>query len=73
MAAFLNPNKIIKKISRCHATIELVGFHTRGQVVIDHLRKEDENTIFIELIDSEEFKKMILWTAGGDNQIEFNK
>lgn len=63
VAAFLNPSKIIKKISRCHATIELAGFHTRGQVVIDHLGNEEENIHFIEIIDSEEFKKMILWTA----------
>lgn len=71
IAAFLNPSKIIKKVSRCHATIELGGFHTRGQVVIDHLGKEEENTVFIEIIDAEEFKKMILWTA--DNKIDFNK
>lgn len=63
VAVFLEPKIILKK-NNYHATIELGGKFTRGQVVIDHLRREDDNTTFIEKIDQDLFQKMALWTAG---------
>lgn len=63
VAVFLEP-KMILKSNNYHATIELAGIHTRGQVVIDHLRREDDNTTFIEKVDQDLFQKMALWTAG---------
>lgn len=54
--------EIIKKTRRVHATVELAGGHTRGQVVIDHfVRSRDPNVTFIEKIDAEMLKRFMMW------------
>lgn len=62
-AAFLFPDKCIGRKRQYHATIELTGRHTRGQLVLDHLRKNNHNVTIIETFNEEEFKKILYWTA----------
>jgi inosine-uridine nucleoside N-ribohydrolase len=62
-AVLLRPDIVIKS-QKCHATVELHGAHTRGQVVIDHLKVKDPNVHFIEEFDTSILKKMLLWAAG---------
>ncbi|CAH1179608.1 unnamed protein product [Phaedon cochleariae] len=57
---FLNPEKHITKKTPHHARVELHGNFTRGQVVLDHLRKNDHNVEIIEEFDTELFKKSLL-------------
>jgi inosine-uridine nucleoside N-ribohydrolase len=61
-AALLHPDIVIKS-QKCHATIELHGTHTRGQVVLDHLQVKDPNVHLIEKVDTSILKKMFLWAA----------
>ncbi|KAJ9577209.1 hypothetical protein L9F63_006183 [Diploptera punctata] len=62
-AVFLEP-EIVTKSRTCHASVELHGTHTRGQVVLDHLRIKDPNINLIERVDVSTLKKMLLWAAG---------
>lgn len=57
---FLVP-EIIKKVRRVHATVELAGNLTRGQVVIDHLGRSEPNVALIEEIDAEKCKRFMMW------------
>jgi purine nucleosidase len=65
---FIMP-QIIKKIEEHHVTIELSGIHTRGMMVIDHLKTAKPNAHIIKEMDVEMFKKFILWVC--DHDIEF--
>jgi inosine-uridine nucleoside N-ribohydrolase len=62
-ATLLRPD-IVMKSQKCHATVELRGIHTRGQVVIDHLKLKDPNVHLVEEVDTSVLKKMLLWAAG---------
>lgn len=64
-AAYLFP-KCIKKARSCHATVELAGHFTRGQVVVDHLKTNPHNVKIIELLCSASCKDALLWTANPD-------
>ncbi|CRL04836.1 CLUMA_CG017889, isoform A [Clunio marinus] len=61
-SCFILP-RLIKKMNNCHVTVELSGYHTRGQMIIDHQKKEKPNAFVIEEIDVEEFKKFMLWVC----------
>lgn len=61
-AVFLFPECIKKKQLR-HVTVELSGKHTRGQVVIDHLKKNTPTVTIIELLHEDECKRILKWTA----------
>lgn len=62
-AAYVFPDKCIRKKHKKHVTVELHGNHTRGQVVVDHLGKNDHNVTIIELLNEEEIQKSLYWTA----------
>lgn len=62
-AVFLFPEKCVRAKQQYHATIELHGHYTRGQMVLDHIRKNDHNVTIVEALDEEEFKNILLWTA----------
>lgn len=57
---FIN-SKMIQKMEKRHVTVELSGVHTRGQMVIDHLKQNQPNAFIIEQIDVELFKSFMLW------------
>lgn len=61
-AAILFPERCIQTQKRYHVTVELDGFHTRGQMVID-LRNHNHNVTVIETVNEEEIKKVLLWIA----------
>ncbi|PNF42065.1 hypothetical protein B7P43_G10998 [Cryptotermes secundus] len=61
-AAVLYPEIVIKS-QKCHATVELHGTHTRGQVVLDHLQVKKPNVHIIEKVDTSALKKILLWAA----------
>lgn len=42
VAAFLFGSQIIRKESKWHATVDLRGSQTRGQMVLDHLHEIDK-------------------------------
>lgn len=66
---FLVP-QMIKRIEHVHATVELGGNFTRGQMVIDHKRRrtiEKPNVFVIQQIDAEMFKNFLLCMCGHKN------
>ncbi len=67
---FIFPDAI-KKSAKFHATVELAGNYTRGQMVLDHLKKEDSNIEIIQEIDIEVFRKFCLWICGHEKKFNF--
>lgn len=62
-ASFISP-AIVKRTEDFHMTIELAGFFTRGQAVIDHIDRQGyKNVTVIEEIDIEKFKELITITV----------
>ncbi|KAJ8672675.1 hypothetical protein QAD02_003935 [Eretmocerus hayati] len=59
---FLRPD-IAKDVEMYHIDIELTGTHTRGQVVIDHLRAKDPNAYIIQDLDWDTFKNLLMFAA----------
>ncbi|EDW00289.1 pyrimidine-specific ribonucleoside hydrolase RihA [Drosophila grimshawi] len=73
VAVWLFEKEFVKKSSTWHATVDLTGTHTRGQMVLDHLKeceKFPENVRIIELADDEFFKHIIEWVAGLNNAFD---
>ena len=65
--SFILP-EIIKKQTKYHATVELGGKYTRGQMVLDHLGIENPNVEIIEEIDVEKYKNFMLLVCGHEVQ-----
>ncbi|CAG9864606.1 unnamed protein product, partial [Phyllotreta striolata] len=57
---FAAPQRHITKSSSHHATVELHGESTRGQVVLDHLKKNVPNVVIIEDINRDLFMEEML-------------
>ncbi|XP_050332121.1 inosine-uridine preferring nucleoside hydrolase-like isoform X1 [Bactrocera neohumeralis] len=64
VAAYLFPHLTVKQSRSYHATVELTGTHTRGQMVIDHLKHQKDNVNIIMEVDGDQYKNIIAWTAG---------
>ncbi|XP_049311133.1 inosine-uridine preferring nucleoside hydrolase isoform X1 [Bactrocera dorsalis] len=64
VAAYLFPHLTVKQSRPYHATVELTGTHTRGQMVLDHLKQQKDNVNIIMEVDGEQYKNIIAWTAG---------
>ncbi|XP_056629569.1 nucleoside hydrolase-like [Diorhabda sublineata] len=64
---YMNPEKHINKFSLHYASVELHGTLTRGQVVLDHIKKFKPNVTIIEDIDAELFKQEMLELRSGDD------
>lgn len=62
IVALLRPAETICKASEYHATIELNGIHTRGQVVLNHMKTTAPNVKMIESLNVDECKRMLMWT-----------
>ncbi|XP_061392928.1 pyrimidine-specific ribonucleoside hydrolase RihA-like [Musca vetustissima] len=71
VAAYCFPQLAITRSRLYHATVELNGTHTRGQMVLDHLRRNKENTCVILEIHKQHYKDIISWAGGlyTDNEI----
>lgn len=68
---FIQP-KLIKKMEKVHATVELAGNHTRGMMIIDHLQRNPMNVHVIKEIHMDLFKKFMLWVCDhGDDHFDF--
>lgn len=61
-AAFLFPEKIVKRWNSYHGMMELHGYHTRGEMFVNRQSK-NHNVFIIEKISDEDFKKTMLWAA----------
>ncbi|XP_068141179.1 nucleoside hydrolase [Drosophila tropicalis] len=67
VAVWLYDKRFVLKQSSWHAAVDLRGTHTRGQMVLDHLREVDkypENVRIIEYVDTEFFKSLLEGIAG---------
>lgn len=62
-AIFLFPLTCVRKTRKFHATVELAGNYTRGQMILDHLRKNDDNVTVIDLLNEDGCKKVLRWAA----------
>ncbi|XP_055301164.1 nucleoside hydrolase-like [Sitodiplosis mosellana] len=62
VAVFLFPEKCIQTKYNYHATVELQGLHTRGQIVFN-LNSSKHNVCVIETVYQEETKTLLLWAA----------
>lgn len=60
--AFLYPESIEKEASY-HATVELHGHETRGQIVLDHLNEKGNNLRIIKKVNEEFAKRVLLETS----------
>lgn len=67
-AVFLCP-ELVEVAAEWHANVELQGQHTRGQLVLDHLKSRTNNVRIVEKINMELFKKMCLWVVGHPNHV----
>lgn len=67
-AVFLCP-ELVEVEGEWHASVELHGRHTRGQLVLDHLKATTSNVRIVERINQELFKKMLQWTVGHPNHV----
>jgi len=70
MVCFLLP-RLIKKVEDYHVTVELAGNYARGQMIIDHLKREKPNARVIEEIDAELFKELMMWICGDGSHFKF--
>lgn len=61
-AVMLFPECIRKKYD-CHATVELHGRETRGQMCIGHVSTEKPNVTVIEYLHEDAVKKALIYTA----------
>lgn len=66
-AVFLCP-EMVEVAGEWHTCVELHGTHTRGQMVLDHLKSKTSNAKIVEKINQEMFKKILLWTVGHSNR-----
>lgn len=64
IACFLFPEAVIKKKAHFNATVELHGWETRGEMVLDHKRLTEDNTLIIQDVDQHKYKDILMWTAG---------
>lgn len=67
-AVFLCP-ELVEVANEWHASVELAGRHTRGQLVLDHLKANTDNVRIVERINEELFKKMLQWVVGHQNHV----
>lgn len=67
-AVFLCP-EMIQVGSDYHATVELQGKNTRGQLVLDHLKAKQNNVRIVERVTQEMFQKLLLWTVGHQGEV----
>jgi len=60
IVAYFLDNSIVVKTEEFHMTIELSGFFTRGQVVLDHINSQlKKNVNIVEEVDVEKFKGLV--------------
>ncbi|XP_061390538.1 uncharacterized protein LOC133325834, partial [Musca vetustissima] len=64
VAAFLFLELIITRSPLYHATVELAGQHTRGQMVLDHKRKDEGNASVIMSVHKDNYRQIVAWTGG---------
>lgn len=67
-SVFLCPEAVVKS-EEWHASVELRGTHTRGQLSLDHLKSKTANVRIVEQVDQELFKKILLWVVGHPNHV----
>lgn len=67
-AVFLCP-EAVQLVGEWHANVELHGKHTRGQLVLDHLKARTSNVRIVEKVNEELFKKILMWTVGHENHV----
>lgn len=63
VACFVSSSVITQYIDY-NVTVELSGYFTRGQMVLDHLQKQQKNASVIVSIDEQKFMELMLFTAG---------
>lgn len=60
---YLYPEEGIAESSEYHATVELHGLHTRGQLVLDHLKNNKPNVTILETVNEKLFMQLMCETA----------
>ncbi|KAF6214718.1 hypothetical protein GE061_009461 [Apolygus lucorum] len=50
LAAIVSEPELVQEVESLHASVELAGFHTRGQIVVDHLNTNKHNTKVIKQV-----------------------
>lgn len=64
ISCFLFPDEVIKRNSHFNVTVELHGWETRGEMVLDHKRLTEDNSLIIQELDQHKYKDILMWTAG---------
>uniref|UniRef100_A0A0A9W0Q8 Putative uridine nucleosidase 2 n=1 Tax=Lygus hesperus TaxID=30085 RepID=A0A0A9W0Q8_LYGHE len=61
LAAVISEPELLQEVESLHASVELAGFHTRGQIVVDHLNTNKHNTKVIKQVNLEKYQHL-LWS-----------
>lgn len=61
--AYLYPEDGVTEASEHNATVELHGIHTRGQLVLDHLKINAPNVTILERVNEKLFMDIMYETA----------
>jgi len=64
LASIVINRKVIKEVFIAHATVELSGLYTRGQIVMDHLNMKEHNLKIVKEVDVEAHKELLLTLVG---------
>lgn len=56
-------SECINRKRQYFVSVELSGVHTRGQMILDHHKKNIPNATIIELLNQDECKRILQWTA----------
>lgn len=63
LAAMFFPETAISESRTAHSTIELNGKYTRGQMILNHLPKMQDNVKLIDTLSIEGIKKNLQWSV----------
>lgn len=56
----------VTKSRTMHATVELDGKYTRGQMILNHLPRRPDNVKLIDSVSSEAIKKILEWSVSSE-------
>jgi inosine-uridine nucleoside N-ribohydrolase len=60
LASIVVDRSVVTSSFRTHATVELAGTHTRGQLVMDHLNTRQPNLTIVKAVDHHKHLQRLL-------------
>lgn len=77
VGCLLWPERLIGRVKRRRCTVELLGVHTRGQMVVDRVNggqsRVPENVWLLEQLVVDECKELMLWTVDAATTVRWQQ